>query len=134
MEKTAAQEIRELASQGEASRIPTMAQMLVEEAYGEGAYDGREVTLQLARLKEHAGLVPQLAVKSSVPGVGAIKRLYGKLAAAVLAPVFRQQSMFNMEVASCLWKMKEEFDLREKKLTGRIEELEKRLPSLERQA
>lgn len=131
MEKTAAQEIRELAAQGEASRIPTLAQMLVEQAYGEGAYDGREVTLQLARLKEHAELEPRMAVKSSIPGAGAVKRLYGKLAAAVLAPVFRQQSMFNMELASCLWKMKEESDLREKELAGRIEELEKRLLALE---
>ena len=132
MEKSAAQEIKEMATQGENSQIPTLAEMLVEQAYGEGRYDGREITLQLARLKGHAELVPQMAVESSIPGAGFIKRLYGKLAGAVLAPVFRQQSMYNMELASCLWKMKEQADLREKELEKRIEELEKRLLQLER--
>lgn len=132
MEKTAAQEIKEMAAQGENSQIPTLAEMLVEQAYGEGCYDGREITLQLARLKEHAASVPQMAVESSIPGGKFIKRLYGKLAGAVLAPVFQQQSLYNMELASCLWRMKEEADLKEKELTGRIEELEKRLLQLER--
>ena len=131
MEKTAAQKIKEMAARGETSRIPTMAEMLVEQAYGEGCFDGREITLQLARLREHAGLTPQMAVKSSVPGAGFIKRLYGKLAGAVLAPVFRQQSMYNMELASCLWKLKEQSDMREKELAGRMEELERRLLALE---
>ncbi len=132
MEKTAAQEIKEMAVPGENSQIPTLAEMLVEQAYGEGCYDGREITLQLARLKEHAASVPQMAVESSIPGGKFIKRLYGKLAGAVLAPVFQQQSLYNMELASCLWRMKEEADLREKELTCRIEELEKRLLQLER--
>ena len=132
MEQTAAQEIKEMAAPGENSRIPTLAEMLVEQAYGEGCYDGREITLQLARLKEHAALKPQLAVESSIPLGKFIKRLYGKLAGAVLAPVFQQQSLYNMELASCLWRMKEEADLKEKELTGRIEELEKRLLQLER--
>jgi len=132
MEKTAAQEIREMAAQGESSQIPTLAEMLVEQAYGEGSYDGKEITLQLARLKEHARLTPQMAVESSIPGVGWVKRLYGKLAVTVLAPVLRQQSMYNMELASCLWRMKEQTDLREKELANRIEELEKRLLQLER--
>lgn len=131
MEKTAAQKIREMAAQGESSRIPTMAEMLVEQAYGENCYDGREITLQLARLKEHAEFTPQMAVKSSVFIAGFIKRLYGRLARAVLAPAFRQQSMYNMEIASCMWKMKEESDRREKELSGRVEELEQRLSALE---
>lgn len=132
MEKTAAQKIREMAAQGEASRVPTMAEVLVEQAYGEGCYDGREITLQLARLKGHADLTLQMSIESSVPGVGLIKRLYGKLARAVLAPVFRQQSMYNMELASCLWKMKEQSDMREEELTGRLEETERRLLALEK--
>ena len=132
MEKTAAQEIKEMAAQGNPSRIPTLAEMLVEQAYGEDCYDGKEITLQLARLKEHAALVPQMAVESSVPGGRFIKRLFGKMAGMVLAPVFQQQTMFNMELASCIWSMKEQADVREKELTDRIAQLEKRLLELER--
>lgn len=132
MEKTAAQELKEMAAQGDTSRIPSLAEMLVEQAYGENAYDGKEITLQVARLKSHAELAPRMAMKSSIPGVGLIKRLYGKLAGVVLAPIFQQQSMYNMELASCMWKMKEQMDLQEKELSDRIAQLEERLLQLER--
>lgn len=131
MEKTAAEEIKERAAIGGSSQTLKFDEMIVEQVWGEGAYDGEELTLRLARLMERSQMVPEMAVKSSVPGAGLVKRLYGKLAGAVLAPIFQHQSQYHMELANCMWDMKERTGKNEEQLENRILSLEKQKEELE---
>lgn len=141
MEKTAAEEIKERAAMGDSGRVPEFAEVIVGQVCGEGAYDGEELTLRLARLKARSEeALPQLAVKSSVFGLGFVKRLYAKLAETVLAPIFRQQRQYQMELAGCMWDLKERMNGRERQLEERLgqlegqkEALEERIRQLERQ-
>lgn len=129
----AAEEIKRRAAEGNDSQTLAFSQFLVEEICGEGSYDGKGLTLQLARLKEHGQEpIPKMAVESRLPGVGLLKRLFGKVAAAVLLPVFQHQNQYNMELASALWEMKVEMDKRERLLLDRIEQVERENEMLKR--
>lgn len=124
MEKTAAVKIKEMAAAEDGSQIPGFAEVIVEQAHGEEGYGGDRLALQLARLEQHSQFTPELNTESSRWGGSFIKRLFGKMARAVLKPVFQQQSMYNMEVASSVWAMKEEMDRSQKQIQERLRQLE----------
>lgn len=124
METTAATKIKEMAAKGSPSQIAGFADIVVEQLHGEKRYDGKQVTLQLARLEQHSQFTPEMNMRSSLPGIGFVKRLYGKMAKAVLGPAFQQQCQYNMEVVSCMWEMLDQIDRSEKQMMDRIKQLE----------